>query len=83
VSPTYERPTYEHPTYEQAADVHSAGPANSCPRYEHGYRHVVAQVSSPEQTTYDRKFGTQPVRKLGTPVIRESDIDCIFSNEVG
>jgi hypothetical protein len=48
-------------TYEQAADVHSPGPANSCSRYEHGYRHVVAQVSSIEQ----RKFGTQPVRKLG------------------
>jgi hypothetical protein len=23
--------------------VHSPGPANSCSRYEHGYRHVVAR----------------------------------------
>jgi hypothetical protein len=55
-------------TYEQTSDVHSAGPANSCSRYEHGHRHVVAQVSSTEQATYERKFGTQTVRKLGTPL---------------
>jgi hypothetical protein len=49
--------------------VHSPGPTNSCSRYEHGYAPMENQVSSSEQTTYERKFGTQPVRKLGTSCI--------------
>jgi hypothetical protein len=65
IRPTNIRPTNSR-TYEQAADMHLLGPANSCSRYEHGYAPMETQVSSTEQTTYELKFGTQPVRKLGT-----------------
>jgi hypothetical protein len=60
MSLTSERPTYEHLhlwTGERCALTQTCEQLFMLQTW----------VSSTKQTTYERKFGTQPVRKLGTP----------------
>jgi hypothetical protein len=59
--PDFELPTYEHPHLR-------TGGRRALTRTCEQLFTLRTWVSSTEQTTYERKFGTQPVRKLGTPV---------------
>jgi hypothetical protein len=66
-SPNYERPTYEHTHLRTGGRRALTRTCKQLFTLRTGVSPRGRQVSSIEQTTYERKFGTQPVRKFGTP----------------
>jgi hypothetical protein len=61
-------------TYDQTTDVHLPGPANSCSRYEHVYRHVGIRFRVPNLRLTNGNLERNPFVSWGPPVVANQNL---------